>query len=132
MAILNIRKLPDEVHAELRVLAARNGRSMEAEARDILTRACAAPYESADGSSIARDAPTEFSANSISLTEQQLAAARAYAERHQIGLDEVIPHMLSELRRVDDTWVADLFARMDNAGGDLRNESWTRDELYRA
>jgi antitoxin FitA len=42
MAVLNIRNLPDGVHARLRVRAARKGRSMEAEARDILTRACEA------------------------------------------------------------------------------------------
>jgi plasmid stability protein len=37
---LNIRNLPDEVQAALRVRAARAGRSMEAEARAILTEAC--------------------------------------------------------------------------------------------
>ncbi len=42
MAILNIRNLPDEVHALLRVRAARAGRSMEAEAREIITAACTA------------------------------------------------------------------------------------------
>jgi plasmid stability protein len=41
MAILNIRNLPDEVHARLRLRAAQNGRSMEAEARHILAEACA-------------------------------------------------------------------------------------------
>ncbi len=40
MAVLNIRRLPDEVYARLRVRAARAGRSMEAEAREILTAAC--------------------------------------------------------------------------------------------
>jgi plasmid stability protein len=40
MATLNIRNLPDEVHARLRIRAARAGRSMEAEARAILTGAC--------------------------------------------------------------------------------------------
>lgn len=39
MPVLNIRNLPSEVHAGLRVRAARAGRSMEAEARAILTRA---------------------------------------------------------------------------------------------
>ena len=37
MAVLNIRNLPDEVHVKLRVRAAKAGRSMEAEAREILT-----------------------------------------------------------------------------------------------
>ena len=40
MAILNIRNLPDDVHVELRVRAARHGKSMEAEAREILAHAC--------------------------------------------------------------------------------------------
>ncbi len=41
MAVLNIRNLPDEVHKRLRVRAAHSGRSMEAEAREILKAACA-------------------------------------------------------------------------------------------
>jgi plasmid stability protein len=40
MAILNIRNLPEEVHRRLRVRAAKAGRSMEAEARAILTETC--------------------------------------------------------------------------------------------
>jgi plasmid stability protein len=40
MPVLNIRNLPGEVHARLRVRAARAGRSMEAEARAILAAAC--------------------------------------------------------------------------------------------
>ena len=40
MATLNIRNLPDPVHARLRLRAARSGRSMEAEAREILATAC--------------------------------------------------------------------------------------------
>jgi len=36
MAMLTVRNLPDEVHRALRVRAARYGRSMEAEVRQIL------------------------------------------------------------------------------------------------
>lgn len=36
MAILTVRNLPDEVHRALRLRAAQNGRSTEAEVRDIL------------------------------------------------------------------------------------------------
>jgi plasmid stability protein len=43
MAVLTIRNLPDEVRTRLRVRASRNGRSMEAEARAILTGAVNAP-----------------------------------------------------------------------------------------
>ena len=37
MATLTVRNLPDEALAKLRVRAAQHGRSMEAEARDVLT-----------------------------------------------------------------------------------------------
>ena len=40
MAALNVRDLPEDVHRQLRILAAQAGHSMEAEAREILTRAC--------------------------------------------------------------------------------------------
>jgi plasmid stability protein len=40
MAVLNIRSLPEKVHARLRIKAAKSGRSMEAEAREILANAC--------------------------------------------------------------------------------------------
>ena len=40
MAILNIRNLDPEIHKSLRLRAASNGRSMEAEAREILAEAC--------------------------------------------------------------------------------------------
>lgn len=42
MAVLSIRNLPDDVHARLRIRAARAGHSMEAEARKILAEACKA------------------------------------------------------------------------------------------
>lgn len=41
MATLTIRNLPDDVRDRLRIRAAANGRSMEAEARDLLQRAVA-------------------------------------------------------------------------------------------
>lgn len=39
MAMLTVRNLPDDVHRALRVQAARNGRSTEAEVREILAAA---------------------------------------------------------------------------------------------
>jgi plasmid stability protein len=39
MASITIRNVPDEVHRAIRVRAAMNGRSAEAEVRDILERA---------------------------------------------------------------------------------------------
>ena len=43
MTAITIRKLPDEVKQRLRLRAAANGRSMEAEARGILVEALSAP-----------------------------------------------------------------------------------------
>jgi plasmid stability protein len=40
MAVLNIRNLPATVHRKLRIRAAEHGRSMESEARAILTEVC--------------------------------------------------------------------------------------------
>ncbi|MDN5939349.1 MAG: hypothetical protein L0H83_11915 [Salinisphaera sp.] len=40
MANVNIRNLPDNVHAALRIRAAQAGRSMEAEVRAVLAEAC--------------------------------------------------------------------------------------------
>ena len=40
MPILNLRNVPESVHRNLRIRSARNGRSMEAEARAILQDAC--------------------------------------------------------------------------------------------
>lgn len=48
MATLNIRNLPDDVHRRLRIRAARAGRSMEAEAREILTQQCRTEVAGAD------------------------------------------------------------------------------------
>lgn len=56
-AVLNIRNLPDQVHAALRIRAAKAGRSMEAEAREILTRACQADDELHEAASITRSLP---------------------------------------------------------------------------
>lgn len=42
MTAITIRKLPDDLKQRLRLRAAANGRSMEAEAREILTRALTA------------------------------------------------------------------------------------------
>ena len=40
VAVLNIRNLSNSVHKRLRIRAAQHGRSMEAEARAILTEVC--------------------------------------------------------------------------------------------
>jgi plasmid stability protein len=48
MAAISVRGLDDDVRERLRVRAARNGRSMEAEIRDILTTAVSDAESSAD------------------------------------------------------------------------------------
>ncbi|MCC5885082.1 MAG: Arc family DNA-binding protein [Gammaproteobacteria bacterium] len=52
MAVLTIRNLPDEVRDRLRLRAARAGKSMEAEVREILIQASVEPSENLTGRSL--------------------------------------------------------------------------------
>ncbi|MFL5260081.1 MAG: FitA-like ribbon-helix-helix domain-containing protein [Hyphomicrobiales bacterium] len=54
MATLTIRDLPDMVRNALRVAAARNGRSMEAEVRDLLVKRYGSLPEARDEQSLER------------------------------------------------------------------------------
>ena len=129
MAILNIRQLPDPVHASLRVRAARNGRSMEAEARDILARACAGAYDAPQGSSVVREGqPGQLT---ITLSPRQAEAALTYARQHHTTVQDWVRQLLERELQVDaDAWCDELFRLMDEAGGDLRGATWTRDDIY--
>ena len=130
MAILNIRRLSDGVHARLRVRAARAGRSMEAEAREILARACGEDYDAPGGSSEVRDAAGP--GLSLNLTPGQLQSARGHAERRGTTLEDLLRQLLErELAADEGPWYDDLFARMDAAGGDSGGATWTRDEIHR-
>ena len=131
MAILNIRQLADDVHARLRLRAAHNGRSMEAEARDILGRACAGDcLRAPEGGGHVSDAGD--AGLTLTLSPRQAAAARDYATRHHTTLQDLIGQLLArELASDGAAWLTDLFARLDEAGGDSGGATWTRDELYR-
>jgi antitoxin FitA len=54
MATVTVRKLSPQVHRALRVLAARHGRSTEAEIREILSRAVQAKHQLRIGSELRR------------------------------------------------------------------------------
>ncbi len=55
-SVLTIRRLPEDVQAALRERAAAAGRSVEAEAREILTSACAPRRDAAWWNELARRA----------------------------------------------------------------------------
>lgn len=83
MAILNIRNLDPEVHRALRLRAAKAGRSMEAEAREILARAC-----------------VPAAAKSDVVAEVQAAFDRLYGDRKpKNASDELIKERRREARR---------------------------------
>ncbi len=84
MATLNIRNLPDDVHRRLRIRAAEHGRSMEAEARAILTKACG------DGP---RPSPEDREA---AVRRLQAYVRRVYGNRKP---DSVVDAFLEERRR---------------------------------
>ena len=127
MAVLNIRRLPDQTHAQLRLRAAHNRRSMEAEARDILTRACAGQYNPPEGSGTVRDAG--HAGLTITLSPEEAAALRARAREQGLPLDTYVQHLVARELTAD---LDELFNLMDDAGGNLRGQTWSRDELYRA
>ena len=83
MATLNIRKLPEDVHAKLRVRAAKAGRSMEAEARMILAQAVRQPEP-----------------KPVDLTELRAFMRRLYAGKLPTGVvDDLIAERRREARR---------------------------------
>ena len=100
MAILNIRRLSDDVHARLRIRAARAGRSMEAEAREILARACAGGYDAPEGNSQVRDAAD--SSLSLHLTPGQLQSAQRCAKRRGTTLEDLLRQLLERELAADD------------------------------
>lgn len=67
MGSITIRNVPDEVHRALRVLAARHGRSAEAEIRDILERAVKPPKRVRLGDALAA------LGRKVGLTEENIA-----------------------------------------------------------
>jgi len=77
MAALTIRNLPDDVRDRLRVRAAQHGRSIEAEARAMLTEACAEPAK-------------------MSLAEVQQWVDRLYANKKP---KRVVEDLIAERRR---------------------------------
>jgi plasmid stability protein len=62
MASLTIRNLDDTIKAQLRLQAARHGRSMEEEARTILRQAVTQPPEAEDGSGLGSRIHAHFAA----------------------------------------------------------------------
>lgn len=67
----------------------------------------------------------------LALDEVILAAGRGYAERHHTTLNRLVRDLLARTVVQDRaTAVAELFRRMDAAGGDGRGWQWRREDLY--
>ncbi|MCX7902255.1 MAG: plasmid stabilization protein [Burkholderiaceae bacterium] len=75
MRSVTIRNLPDEVHRAIRMRAARRGRSVEAELRDILEAAVRPSNRVRLGSMLAA------AGRRIGLTEQDVAALESVRDR---------------------------------------------------
>lgn len=85
MKVLNVRNLPDDLHARLRLRAAGNGRSMEAEVREIL-RETLKPGDSARA-----------------VRELQTMARKLYGPRRKV-VDEFIAERRQEAAREESRW----------------------------
>lgn len=84
MAVLTIRKLPDDVHARLRVRAAKNGRSMEAEARAILAEGCSEVEAPVSASDLQRWVDQLYGGNKPkNVVDDLIAERRREAEREE-------------------------------------------------
>ncbi len=83
MAILNIRNLPDDVHARLRVRAAENGRSMEAEARAILSEVCSRSGPVSDAAALPTWIDTLYRGDKPDSVVDDLIAERRREARRQ-------------------------------------------------
>jgi plasmid stability protein len=81
MAILNIRNLPDDVHAALRIKAAQAGLSMEAEARRILADACLEHKPAASAKKLQDLVQTLYGKQKpIDVTDEQIRLRRVEAK----------------------------------------------------
>jgi plasmid stability protein len=96
MATITIRNLPDKVRDRLRVRAAQNGRSMEAEVRDLLEMSLDSPRDTRTPEDIRR-AVEEVQAwaralpgydPNVSVVDEFLDEKRAAAAREQEEIDE--------------------------------------------
>ncbi|MFN7055754.1 FitA-like ribbon-helix-helix domain-containing protein [Hyphomonas sp.] len=82
MASITIRRLDDRVKEALRLRAARNGRSMEEEARDILESTLTPPKLSAEGlRAISEKLAALRAPGAPSLVDELIAERRAEAAR---------------------------------------------------
>ncbi|HEY6139833.1 MAG TPA: Arc family DNA-binding protein [Thermoanaerobaculia bacterium] len=94
MAALTVRNLPDDVRDQLRVRAAKNGRSMEAEVRAILEAACAEPKK-------------------MSLAEVQKWVDELYGNKKPKNVaDELIAERREEARREEEEYRRDRARRV--------------------
>ena len=75
MASITVRNVPDDVHRALRVLAARHGRSAEAEIREILERAVKPARRVRLGDALAA------LGRNIGLTDEDIAAIERARDR---------------------------------------------------
>lgn len=83
---INIRNVPDAVHRALRLRAAKNGRSMEAEAREILKAAVAAKSPPFDLRELQAYVAKHFPKTSESETDAFIAERRREARREEEDL----------------------------------------------
>jgi plasmid stability protein len=91
MPTLTIRNLPQAAHDALKTLAARNGRSMEAEARRIIGSSVAPASDQAAFEAAVRDAQEAFAAYrrpTVLLSEELIADRRLEARKEAAEMSD--------------------------------------------
>ena len=87
MAVLNIRNLPDEIHARLRIRAAKAGRSMEAEARKILTDVIGAKDDKLSAAALQDWVDQLYGEQKPDNVVESLIAERRHEAAHEAALE---------------------------------------------
>ncbi len=68
----------------------------------------------------------------LAIDDETLAAARAYAKRHDTSVNALVRELLAQ--RVGSRrrqWIDQCFEFMDKANGDSQGKRWRREDLYR-
>ncbi len=81
MAQLVVRNLDDQVKARLKARAARNGRSLEAEVRELLRHAVEGPAPDPAGQGLGSRIAARFSGLGLSAAEADSLALKGFAPR---------------------------------------------------
>jgi hypothetical protein len=68
----------------------------------------------------------------LAIDEETLVLGRAYAKKHNMSFNSLIRKFLEKtVKKASNTWLDDMFEKMDRDNVSSEGHKWTREELYR-